>query len=153
MIIKKKLRNISLEELKMWKEKHCSAHCLNCVFSNVYCSESSSDCWINNKDIYSDKFLNQEIEIEIKDVLDEIEKKYLESIIRPFKDRVEYIKKQKGVNRNSINPCYHVVIMLKNAVNNYATETIVLPYFKSESKMYEGMNLNKEYTLKELGLL
>ena len=75
MIIKKKLKDISLEEFKMWKEKHCSAHCLNCVFSNVYCSESSNDCWINNKDIYSDKFLDQEIEIEIKDVLDEIEKK------------------------------------------------------------------------------
>mgnify|MGYP006957393040 CR=1 FL=1 len=42
--------------------------------------------------------------------------------------------------------------MLKSAVNNYAMETIVLPYFKLLSKMYEGMNLNKEYTLKELGL-
>lgn len=96
-----------------------------------------------------------EFEIEVVDVLqkfEEIGKKYLESIIIPFKDRVEYIKKQKGVNRNSINPCYHIVIMLKSAVNNYAMETIVLPYFKSESKMYEGMNLNKEYTLKELGL-
>lgn len=153
MIIKKKLRDISLEELKIWNLKNCKKlSCEKCVFSNAWCDEFSSKCWINNKDIYSDKFLDQEIEIEIKDVLDEVEKKYLKSIIIPFKDRVEYIKKQKGVNRNSINPCYHIVIMLKSAVNNYAMETIVLPYFKSESKMYEGMNLNKEYTLKELGL-
>lgn len=136
-----------------WDEKNCdSLDCENCVLSNASCDYTLNSCWINHKDMYSDKFLNQEIEIEAKDVLDEIEKKYLKSIIIPFKDRVEYIKKQKGVNRNSINPCYHIVIMVKSAVNNYAMETIVLPYFKSESKMYEGMNLNKEYTLKELGL-
>ena len=31
-------------------------------------------------------------------------------------------------------------------------EAIYLPYFKPESKMYEGMELGKQYTLKELGL-
>lgn len=154
MIIKKKLRDVTPSEYREWEKKHCALNtidCANCAFHYVMC-RSWGPSWVKHKNLYSDNFLDQEIEIEDKDVLDEIEKKYLESIIRPFKDRVEYIKKQKGVSRNSVKPCYHIVIMLKSAVNNYAMETIVLPYFKSESKMYEGMNLNKEYTLKELGL-
>lgn len=151
MIIKKKLKDISLEEFKVWSIKNCKQlSCEKCVFSKVCCDEFSSDCWINNKDIYSDKFLNQEIEIEIKDVLDEKEKEYLKSIIRPFKDRVEYIEKKKNIN--SEGTFYFIAIAIKSVVIDCLSETIYFPYFKPESKMYEGMELNKEYTLKELGL-
>lgn len=147
MIIKKKLRDISLEELKAWDEKNCgSLDCENCVLSNASCDYTLNGCWINHKDMYSDKFLNQEIEIEAKDVLDEIEKKYLKSIIRPFKDRVEYIEKK------SIGTLYFIAIPIKSIALDCSIETIYLPYFKPKSKMYEGMELNKEYTLKELGL-
>jgi hypothetical protein len=151
MIIKKKLKDISPEEFKVWSIKNCKQlSCEKCVFSKVCCDEFSSDCWINNKDIYSDKFLNQEIEIEIKDVLDEKEKEYLKSIIRPFKDRVEYIEKKKNIN--SEGTFYFIAIAIKSVVIDCLSETIYFPYFKPESKMYDGMNLNKEYTLKELGL-
>jgi hypothetical protein len=151
MIIKKKLKDISLEEFKVWSIKNCKQlSCEKCVFSKVCCDEFSSDCWINNKDIYSDKFLNQEIEIEIKDVLDEKEKEYLKSIIIPFKDRVEYIEKKKNIN--SEGTFYFIAIAIKSVVIDCLSETIYFPYFKPESKMYEGMELNKEYTLKELGL-
>ena len=146
MIIKKKLRDISLEEFKVWSIKNCKqSSCEKCVFSKVCCDEVSSDCWINNKDIYSDKFLNQEIEIET-DILSEKEKEYLKSIIRPFKDRVECIEKK------SIGNLYFIAIAIKSIAIDCSIETIYLPYFKPESKMYEGMELNKEYTLKELGL-
>lgn len=148
MKIKKKLRDISLEEFKVYCNQQLS--CEKCVFSKVYCDELSSYCWINNKDIYSDKFLNQEIEIEAKDVLDEIEKKYLKSIIRPFKDRVVSIEKRKNIN--SEGTFYYIGIIVKNIAIDGFSEAIYLPYFKPESKMYEGMELNKEYTLKELGL-
>lgn len=152
MIIKKKLRDISLEEFKVWSIKNCKQlSCEKCVFSKVCCDEFSSDCWINNKDIYSDKFLNQEIEIEIKDVLDEKEKKYLESIIRPFKDRVEYIEKKKITDCNN-NTFYYIVIATISVASDSEIDPIYFPYFKPESKMYEGMELNKKYTLKELGL-
>lgn len=151
MKIKKKLRDISLEELIAWEEKNCdSLDCENCVFSKVCCDEVSSDCWIHNKDIYSDKFLNQEIEIEAKDVLDEKEKEYLKSIIRPFKDRVEHIEKRKNIN--SEGTFYYIGIIVKHIAIDRFSEAIYLPYFKPESKMYEGMELNKKYTLKELGL-
>lgn len=146
MIIKKKLKDISLEEFKVWSIKNCKQlSCEKCVFSKVCCDEFSSDCWINNKDIYSDKFLNQEIEIET-DILSEKEKEYLKSIIRPFKDRVEYIEKK------SIGTLYFIAIAIKSIAIDCSIETIYLPYFEPKSKMYEGMELNKEYTLKELGL-
>lgn len=147
MKIKKKLRDISLEEFKVYCKQ---LSCEKCVFSKVCCDEVSSDFWINNKDIYSDKFLNQEIEIEAIDVLDEIEKKYLKSIIRPFKDRVVSIEKRKNVN--SEGTFYYIGIIVKHIAIDCFSEAIYLPYFKPESKMYEGMELNKEYTLKELGL-
>lgn len=146
MKIKKKLKDISLEEFKVWSIKNCNQlSCEKCVFSKVCCDEVSSDFWINNKDIYSDKFLNQEIEIET-DILSEKEKEYLKSIIRPFKDRVEYIEKK------SIGNLYFIAIAIKSIAIDCSIETIYLPYFEPESKMYEGMELNKEYTLKELGL-
>lgn len=152
MMIKKKLKDISLEEFKVWSIKNCKQlSCEKCVFSKVCCDEFSSDCWINNKDIYSDKFLNQEIEIEIKDVLDEKEKEYLKSIIRPFKDRVEYIEKKINMNCTG-RSFYYITIATKSVVNDNIMEITALPYFNLESKMYEGMELNKEYTLKELGL-
>lgn len=64
MIIKKKLRDISLEEFKMWSIKNCKQlSCEKCVFSKVCCDEFSRNCWINNKEIVNEDFLNQEIEI------------------------------------------------------------------------------------------
>lgn len=146
MIIKKKLRDISLEEFKVYCKQ---LSCEKCVFSKVCCDEFSSDFWINNKDIYSDKFLNQEIEIET-DILSEKEKEYLKSIIRPFKDRVVSIEKRKNIN--SEGTFYYIAIAIKSVVIDCLSETIYFPYFKPESKMYNGMELNKEYTLKELGL-
>lgn len=150
MKIKKKLKDISLEEFKVWSIKNCKqSSCEKCVFSKVCCDDVSSDCWINNKDIYFDKFLNQEIEIET-DILSEKEKEYLKSIIRPFKDRVEHIEKRKIIN--SEGTFYYIGIIVKHIAIDRFSEAIYFPYFKPESKMYEGMELNKEYTLKELGL-
>lgn len=152
MIIKKKLKDISLEEFKVWSIKNCKQlSCEKCVFSKVCCDEFSNNCWVNNKDIYSDNFLNQEIEIET-DILSEKEKEYLKSIIKPFKDRVEYIEKKISMNCTG-STFYYITIATKSVVNDNIMEITALPYFNSESKMYEGMKLNKEYTLKELKLL
>ena len=61
---KKKLRDITEEEFKNWMNKNCflGSDCNKCIFSNVYCSAERN--WIYHKDLYSDKFLNQEIEVE-----------------------------------------------------------------------------------------
>lgn len=61
---KKKLRDWNMEEYKKWLEKTCKNNiCDKCIFNNVVCS--NADCsWIYHKDLYSDKFLDQEIEVE-----------------------------------------------------------------------------------------
>lgn len=153
MIIKKKLRDVTTSEFEDWAKKRCGANssfCANCTFKFVHCLANNVTVWTKHKNLYSDNFLDQEIEIEAKDVLDEVEKKYLKSIIRPFKDRVEYIV--KGKNTNSDGTFYYIGIIVKHIDIDRFSEAIYLPYFKLESKMYEGMELNKEYTLKELGL-
>ena len=62
---KKKLRDLTQEEWDKWKNNNCaSTYCGQCIFrhtSCAYCYEE--DSWINNKDMYSDKFLDQEIEV------------------------------------------------------------------------------------------
>ena len=60
----KKLRDLTEEEWNKWKQKKCN-NCDECIFRYVSCYTSYENCsWINNKDLYSDKFLDQEIEVE-----------------------------------------------------------------------------------------
>lgn len=77
--------------------------------------------------------------IQEKEILDETEKRYLKSIIRPFKNKVNHISKEDCYDGD----CY-ISIDLDD-------EDINLPYFK-KGTMYNGMEENKKYTLKELGL-
>jgi len=71
-------------------------------------------------------------------ILDNKEKKYLGNLIRPFRDRVQYIVKRGSSAKE------YIVIEIKN-------DNIYLPYFKKDT-MYKNMELDKEYTLEELGL-
>ena len=60
---KKKLRDLTPEEYDKWLYKNCG-DCSECIFRKVMCADSCyQDSWINNKDKYSEKFLNQEIEL------------------------------------------------------------------------------------------
>lgn len=74
------------------------------------------------------------------EVLDKVERKYLGAVIKPFRDKVTYIKKNITCDRNEF-----LVIGIK------MDKSIVLPNFK-EGTMYRKMKLNKEYMLEELGL-
>ena len=60
-----KLKDLTLEQYKKWEDKNClNMDCKDCNFYKVSCDDRKDDCWINNKDLYNEKFLNQEIEIE-----------------------------------------------------------------------------------------
>ena len=74
-------------------------------------------------------------------ILDEVERKYLSGVIRPFKNEVECIRKVS----NDYYKSEHIVIYFKDRMN------MPFPYFKKDT-MYKNMELNKEYTLEELGL-
>lgn len=64
---KKKLRDLTAEEYKKWEGHNCKylygEDCNKCPFQNIKCDSSSKTCWINHKDLFSDKFLDQEVEI------------------------------------------------------------------------------------------
>lgn len=73
----------------------------------------------------------------VPDILTDKEKAYLSAVIKPFRKKVESIKK---VNFGE----EYLKICLES-------ENISFPYFR-EGTMYRGMEADKEYTLKELGL-
>lgn len=61
---KVKLRDLTEEQYKNWYENNCyKVECEDCIFCNVYC-RWANDCRANQKDLYSDKFLDQEIGVE-----------------------------------------------------------------------------------------
>lgn len=75
-----------------------------------------------------------------KEILDDVERRYLWNIIKPFRDKVTTISKNLDWKWKKPFIC----IRLKKEVS------ISLPYFRGG--MYEGMEANKKYTLEELGL-
>lgn len=74
-----------------------------------------------------------------KETLDKVEKEYLEAVLKPFKNKVDCIEKSEFNNLEYIS-----IDIKKDA-------SITLPNFPRDT-MYNGMELNKKYTLKELGL-
>lgn len=77
------------------------------------------------------------------EILDSTEKKYLATVIAPFRDKVKNIAKiDKDIGRQYISICHDDGLYIEN---------IDLPYFKSGT-MYAGMKPNKVYALEELGL-
>lgn len=74
-----------------------------------------------------------------KPILDNTEKRYLENVIRPFKDKIKYLVKSEALNGEYIG----------FGLNNH--DNFGLPNFKKKT-MYKGMKKEKKYTLKQLGL-
>ena len=80
-------------------------------------------------------------------ILDDAEKRYLSGVIRPFRDRVDMIQK----NKSSLDG-FEYIRMYVRCPGSGAIQTILtLPDFESGT-MYAGMKLNKAYTLAELEL-
>lgn len=75
------------------------------------------------------------------EILDETEKRYLRGVIRPFRDKVKYIKKYFS---RTVGKEYLQVKLKEDRPMN-------LPYFEVNA-MYKEMKKEKEYILKELGL-
>lgn len=76
------------------------------------------------------------------EILDEVEKRYLSNVIRPFRDKVKNIIKTKSI---TLKDKEYIIIRIINGNN------IPLPYF-DKNTMYKGMMTDKKYTLEELGL-
>ncbi len=76
-----------------------------------------------------------------KPILDEVEKHYLESVLRPFKDKISFIIKYDNFNNS-----YRIRVYICDG-----EDYLRFPYFK-KGTMYKSMEDDKKYTLKELGL-
>ena len=144
MKIRKKLRDLSVEEL----EQYCSENgCASCALRWLSCSQDF-EAIRKHKDIFNDKFLDQKVEIEVPDILDEKEKEYLGNVIKPFRDRIIKIAKLETITRDA----FYICIFIKTTVPNALSfAKIELPAFAKDT-MYKNMLYGVEYTLEELGL-
>lgn len=78
-------------------------------------------------------------------ILDDAEKRYLKGVIRPFRDRVKYIAKIY-VDHLIGDPDYYLFIRFTDGSGD-----MNFPVFH-ETDMYKDMEINRKYTLEELGL-
>lgn len=150
MKIKKKLKYLTPEEFYNWSKENCDyTECNACPFKSANCNLYDEDSWVNHKELFSDKFLNQELEIITLDILDRKEKEYLQNVIKPFRDRVKSISKQKIYSKYEY---ISIRFSVPLDISYYcSTNYIYLPYF-IKGTMYKNMEVGKEYTLEELGL-
>lgn len=150
MKMKKKLKYLTPEEFYNWEKENCNhTECNACPFKSANCNLYDEDSWINHKELFSDEFLNQELEINTPDILDRKEKEYLRNVIKPFRNRVKSIAKQNDTDSYeyiSIGVSYPI-----NKRNGCDTDYIWLPSFE-RGVMYKNMEVEKKYTLEELGL-
>ena len=151
MKIKKKLKYLTPEEFYNWEKENCNhTECNACPFKSANCNLYDEDSWVNHKELFSNEFLNQELEINTLDILDRKEKEYLRNVIKPFRDRVKSIAKQ-----NYTNGYDYISISVSYPINDcfdcFGTDSLFLPVFKSGT-MYNNMKVDRKYTLEELGL-
>lgn len=148
-----KLRDLSKEQWDENKGIECDKCkcCDNCKFGYINCDSSEDkNSWINHKEMYSDKFLNQEIEIDIPDILDEKEKEYLRTALKLCDstkeltfEKIEFDYKGKKIG-------YIKIGFFSNLVN-YGEDAFNTPAFNSSEKFRE-MAERKVYTMEDLGL-
>lgn len=131
------MKNIEKYKNQIINAYHADLSC--CVHSDILqldCVENCSEC---KKSVV--KWLLEEYS---EPILDDVERKYLQAIIKPFKNNVTGITKIKDEYRKDR---HYIRIIVKK----YEREYINFPWFEKNA-MYKGMKENREYTLEELGL-
>ncbi len=129
----KELKNRKKIRRKDWIKNECLA-----IENGAMVKECNGTKTYTMCSILCCSLLADDWEIYQEPILDEEERKYLSAVIRPFRDKVLYIKKSRCADGE------YIFIELK-------VEIINLPLFEKDT-MYKGMEVNKDYTLKELGL-
>ena len=79
-----------------------------------------------------------------KPVLDDVEKEYLSTVIKPFRNRIKHFYKYPCANGD-----YEAIAVVMKSRDYY--DNLSFPKFKKGS-MYKGMELVKEYSVEELGI-
>lgn len=143
--MKAKIKDLTKEQA----DKICRAngyHCKSCplCYGNPLESMTCINAVVSNgfKDFIN--FVNKDTEI-IQPYLSEQEKEFLEARLRPFKDEIGCIIKERSDDDTDL---YRIGIGGKVSSS---LETIHFSWFKGNT-MYQGMELNKYYILEDLEL-
>lgn len=111
---------------------------IECAIGNVRgvhfpCNQKCNDCQLLSLNWLSEEYKEP--------VLNEVEKAYLSAVIKPFRNRVDYIMKEENICSST--EFIHIDLSGGDIAD--------FPNFKVGT-MYKGMELDKSYTLEELGL-
>ena len=139
-----KLRDMTEEQYVDWRTKNCRIikKCSDCPFSCCRCSNGER-IWVGHKEMFSDKFLDQEVEIEVPDILTPEEKEYLKAVIAPFRQEAKNLIKISDIKPNG----YWVEVT--NDIKGYRFCACV---HSNQSLRFEGLEEGHFYTLEDLGL-
>lgn len=74
-------------------------------------------------------------------ILDDAEREYLSAVIKPFRKMIAYIVKAQDFDDGK--QCIRIILQNGDGMH--------FPYLDDDA-MYKGMEVNKDYSLKELGL-
>ena len=127
-----------IEKYKDNIEKHINVCGLSQEICKIKNGEYANNCCYYCDECY-DRCIRWLAEEYKEPVLDDVERKYLSDVIKPFGHRVSHIVKR--LNGSG----YYIAIIL----NNF--DVMNLPYF-TRNTMYKGMKVGRQYKLKELGL-
>lgn len=74
-------------------------------------------------------------------ILDDVEREYLSAVIKPFRKMIAYIVKAQDFDDGK--QCIRIILQNGDGMH--------FPYL-NDDEMYKGMEVNKYYSLEELGL-
>ena len=92
-----------------------------------------------------ERFIKWLLEEAKEPVLDDLEKKYLSEVIKPFRKRIVTVYKHR------LNNDFEYIAIRVKSLKEDEEENMCFPAFKIGT-MYKGMELDKKYSLEELGL-
>lgn len=129
-----------IEKYKDNIEKHINVCGLYREIYKIKNGEYAHDCCDNCDKCYDDciRWLDEEYK---EPVLDDVEREYLSAVIKPFREKIEYIRKNKSVYKDK----------QFISIGFYDDDYMYFPFFENDA-MYKCMELGRKYTLEELGL-
>lgn len=107
--------------------------CVIDLLHNGVCEYNCKDCKKN--------IMNWLLEEYKEPILDDVEREYLSATIKPFRKNVSCIRKSKDARKGK----NYIKIEFCDG------DRMFFPYLDDDA-MYKGMEVNKAYTLEELGL-
>lgn len=152
--VNKKLKDLTYDDYAHFKSFECGYYgkCDNCPFRTGNCeSPDSPDSWFNNKEMYSEDFLNQEMSVD-KELLSEEDRKFLklmyELVNVENKDIYSICKVVSSFLGEKVG---YIELRFNSNIAIYGEERFLSPLFNPEEKFLK-LDIGRNYKLEELGL-